>query len=614
MSTIMVVDDMAIFREPIAAVLRQKGYVTMCAGNGNEALDLLCEQRPDLILLDVAMPVLDGIGFLRVMRKNALTRHIPVILLTAVAEKDYVLRAKELGVQGYLLKSRFSLEELLARVQEALDQPVESLATAPTEQPEHRTESVASPCESFPPQTPSPAQPVGRNRGDVGTVCAVAKPPARPIAASHPERARGDLAKETCPPSSAPRKRIHIEDIAQVKALPFVVGQVLALTASRGSTTEDLCGTLAEDVALAGKVLGVANSSLYRGAGRRVMSLEGAVKTIGFDAVRQIAISIGVLDTLGKDGAAVIDTNALWRHSFACACLARWLAEETDGVEPTQAYVGGLLHDMGKFIFAEFLADQLRDAMGQPAAMEAASSSTERDALGSDHATIAADVLRHWGIPAELYAPIKDHHRAEIGGDVSQRRLAHILQVADGLALALGWPSGCLDYFPPLHNRLIEELPILKGLDHESLRSTVADQTREAALLMGMYAHLSVGEKPSEENQPDGPRISYVTDDAEELDMIGLWLKHAQGGEPARQELADATPGAADMIVLSSSTPGRSKAKRIAELVEGGGGRVVVVSVRWRKFLGDVNFDGWRLLEAPVCVQALEAALSELRG
>ena len=68
MSNVLVVDDMAIFREPIAASLRLAGFETVCAANGQEALSAMDMRRPDVILLDLAMPVMDGISFLQSLR------------------------------------------------------------------------------------------------------------------------------------------------------------------------------------------------------------------------------------------------------------------------------------------------------------------------------------------------------------------------------------------------------------------------------------------------------------------------------------------------------------------------------------------------------------------
>src|SRR5690606_22285521 len=102
---------------------------TLEASSGREALAVVASRRPDLILLDVAMPELDGLGFLKVLRSNIQYQDIPVILLTAVAERDYVLQAAQLGARDYLLKSHFSLAELLDRVARRL-QPEAAVSAA----------------------------------------------------------------------------------------------------------------------------------------------------------------------------------------------------------------------------------------------------------------------------------------------------------------------------------------------------------------------------------------------------------------------------------------------------------------------------------------------------
>src|SRR5260221_11547226 len=111
MTRILVVDDMAIFREPIAAALRLQGFRVLTARNGIEALAQVREELPALILLDIAMPEMDGLELLRQLKASSEYGRIPVILLTAVRERGYVVEAVKLGVRDYMLKSSFSLDQ-----------------------------------------------------------------------------------------------------------------------------------------------------------------------------------------------------------------------------------------------------------------------------------------------------------------------------------------------------------------------------------------------------------------------------------------------------------------------------------------------------------------------
>src|SRR4051794_27099087 len=114
---------MAVFRDPRGAGLRLAGYETVCASDGKEALARVAAGRPDLVLLDLAMPVLDGLGFLRAFRADPANARVPVIVLTAAAERQTVLEAASLGAREYMLKSRFSMQDMLERVKRRLEDP-----------------------------------------------------------------------------------------------------------------------------------------------------------------------------------------------------------------------------------------------------------------------------------------------------------------------------------------------------------------------------------------------------------------------------------------------------------------------------------------------------------
>lgn len=118
--TILVADDTLIFRDSMAVALHRQGYDTLLASNGQEALELVRAHDPDLILLDIAMPVMGGLRCLKELRTDQQFRDIPVIMLTAMSERDAIKAAEQMGIQGYLLKSQFSLKDMLAQVDELL--------------------------------------------------------------------------------------------------------------------------------------------------------------------------------------------------------------------------------------------------------------------------------------------------------------------------------------------------------------------------------------------------------------------------------------------------------------------------------------------------------------
>ena len=113
---ILVVDDSSVMRKSIMFMVRQSGYEICEANNGREALEWLRDNRPDLIICDVNMPVMDGISFLKKIKQDdeyALCRFIPVLMLTTESEKSMIDEGKKAGVRAWMNKP-FDPDKLLA--------------------------------------------------------------------------------------------------------------------------------------------------------------------------------------------------------------------------------------------------------------------------------------------------------------------------------------------------------------------------------------------------------------------------------------------------------------------------------------------------------------------
>jgi DNA-binding response OmpR family regulator len=116
MKTILVVDDEERLVSVVKAYLQQSGYRVVTANDGRQALFVAREERPDLIILDLMMPEMDGQEFMRLHRKE---RETPIIILTARVEEDERVIGLELGADDYVTKP-FSPRELVARVRAVL--------------------------------------------------------------------------------------------------------------------------------------------------------------------------------------------------------------------------------------------------------------------------------------------------------------------------------------------------------------------------------------------------------------------------------------------------------------------------------------------------------------
>ena len=116
---ILVVEDRMALLIAIQSILETEGYSILTATNGVEALQVMEEVRPDLILSDILMPQMDGFALCEAVRARPEWASIPFIFLTAKAEREDVAKSKALGVEDYIIKP-FDPEDLLEAVRARL--------------------------------------------------------------------------------------------------------------------------------------------------------------------------------------------------------------------------------------------------------------------------------------------------------------------------------------------------------------------------------------------------------------------------------------------------------------------------------------------------------------
>ena len=113
---VLIVEDDMFIRDIYQVKFSNEGFMVFIAENGQEALDILEKEIPDIILLDVLMPVMGGMETLKKIRENELWGKIPIIMLTNISEQDNMNNATDQGADGYLVKAYFTPVEILEKV------------------------------------------------------------------------------------------------------------------------------------------------------------------------------------------------------------------------------------------------------------------------------------------------------------------------------------------------------------------------------------------------------------------------------------------------------------------------------------------------------------------
>jgi two-component system phosphate regulon response regulator PhoB len=118
-ATILVVEDEPAIQELISYGLRQAGHETFCAGDAEQAMKIVNDVLPDLVLLDWMLPGMSGIELAKILRRTPRTKNIPIIMLTARTEEFDKISGLEVGADDYITKP-FSPRELAARIKAVL--------------------------------------------------------------------------------------------------------------------------------------------------------------------------------------------------------------------------------------------------------------------------------------------------------------------------------------------------------------------------------------------------------------------------------------------------------------------------------------------------------------
>lgn len=121
--TVLVVEDDAEMREILQAEFELEGLTVLTATNGSEAVTTTRRLKPDLILMDVKMPAMDGIEATRLVKNNEETKHIPIVMLTAAGNREDIVAGLEAGAIDYITKP-FFMPELKARLKAVLQHKI----------------------------------------------------------------------------------------------------------------------------------------------------------------------------------------------------------------------------------------------------------------------------------------------------------------------------------------------------------------------------------------------------------------------------------------------------------------------------------------------------------
>lgn len=236
-------------------------------------------------------------------------------------------------------------------------------------------------------------------------------------------------------------------------AFPHSVRRILALTQDASVAPRDVVEVIRGDPVLALKVLRVVNSPYY-GLPKSVTSIEQAVVFLGFNAIKNLALSVAAVSMVPDNPLQGLDGQRYLDHSLICAVLARALASGLADADPSDCFMAGLLHDMGKVAVAQFMPTEYQRAVDMSVWTDRPLFVCLTEVIGIDHAEIGAQLAHKWRFDANLVQTIRCQHRPHEHDTGMMACVFAANQISKRLDHDFGAPAGALSWPDSVARRL----------------------------------------------------------------------------------------------------------------------------------------------------------------
>jgi len=234
-----------------------------------------------------------------------------------------------------------------------------------------------------------------------------------------------------------------IKGISHIATLPEITVKIIELVEQPTSTAQDLHNVIANDPALCSRILKVVNSAFY-GLPRQIGSINRAIVLLGLNAVKNIAIAAS-LTKLFRGGELCPNFSArdLWQHSIATAACSKLICDTLKIGLPDEAFLAGLIHDIGMMVEVQALREQLVQVFDQLEVNDDGSPTQdmreiERAVIGADHCAFGAALCETWKFP-KSFAYVTGHHHDPMELPAGSRALASVVYIADRIVCEAGY-------------------------------------------------------------------------------------------------------------------------------------------------------------------------------
>lgn len=266
----------------------------------------------------------------------------------------------------------------------------------------------------------------------------------------------------------------ELSRVETLPALPDIVTRVLAVLDAEDTEMSTVSDLISQDPVMTGQLLRSANSVFYNASGMSTTSVHEAVGRIGLREVRNLVVSLGVVDAFDEPGGS-FDFIGFWRHCFTVAVASGKVAMSIPSLaKPARPrdnpyFLAGLLHDIGTLLLCDHLGEEYLELIALAEQQGLPLHELEREHLGADHQQVGAALIRRWGLPLEVAAAAEHHHHASDAPD-DGRDYVLVVSAAD-VAIGQAGRGSPAERFAPADDSALAEL----GIGADELAAMAAD-------------------------------------------------------------------------------------------------------------------------------------------
>lgn len=233
------------------------------------------------------------------------------------------------------------------------------------------------------------------------------------------------------------RMRKIAQRVNNLPTLPSVMSRVIEMVDNPQTTAPQLARFIANDPALTGKILKLANSAFY-GFPQKIGTINLAIVVLGFQSVKDLGLSAAVVEVF-KDSVCedIIDLNQFWTHAIAVAAGCKIITRERHFKIAGETFVAGLLHDVGKLVMCNEMSDDYRTILNESREDSSLSWEKEIERVGFSHADLGGWLIERWSLPSHQASAVYDHHQP--WNSTKEPNVAMVIHFADNLANRAGY-------------------------------------------------------------------------------------------------------------------------------------------------------------------------------